>query len=41
MLCSDLDGWDGGGVGGKSKREGICVYIYLIHFTVAETNTTV
>ena len=32
MLCGNLDGWDGGGVGGRFKREkGICVPI-LIHF---------
>ena len=35
MLSGDLDGWDGGGgVGGRSTREGICVYIQLIHFVV-------
>ena len=26
MLCDDLDGWDAGSVGGRSKREGI-IYI--------------
>ena len=25
VLCDDLDGWDGGGVGGRSKREGTVV----------------
>ena len=38
MLCDDLDGWDGG-VGGRSKREGIYVYISLIHFTVEQKLT--
>ena len=28
VLCGDLDGWDGGEVGGRSKREGIYVYVY-------------
>ena len=40
MLCDHLDGWDGG-VGGRSKREGIWVYIYIadsLHCT-AENNT--
>ena len=30
----DLDDWDEGWVGERSKREGIYVYIQLIHFTV-------
>ena len=30
MLCNDLEGWDGGGVGGMLNREGIYVYIWLI-----------
>jgi len=25
VLCDDLEGWDGGGVGGRIKREGTCV----------------
>ena len=42
MLCDDLDEWDWGEVGGRSKREGTYVYIYIadsLHCT-AETNTT-
>ena len=27
VLCGDLDGWDGVGVGGRLKRDGIYVYI--------------
>ena len=27
-VCDDLEGWDGGGVGGKLKRERIDVYVY-------------
>ena len=30
MLCDDLEGWDGGGVGGMLKREGTYGYIWLI-----------
>ena len=29
MFCDDLVGWDGWG--GRLKREGIYVYIWLIH----------
>ena len=29
MLCDKLEGW--GGVGGKGKREGTYVYLWLIH----------
>ena len=39
MLCVDLDEWDGGGVGGRFKREGIYVYIELIHFSVQKKLT--
>ena len=39
VLCDDLDGWDGGGVGGVSQREGIYVYIWLIHFAVQQKLT--
>ena len=39
VLCDDLDGWDGGWVGGRSKREGIQVYIQLIHFIVQQKLT--
>ena len=33
LLCDDLEGWDGG-MGGRLKREGIYVYIWLIHVVV-------
>ena len=32
VLCDDLEGW----VGRRSKKEGIYVYIKLIHFTVEQ-----
>ena len=38
-VCGDLDGWDGGGVGGRSKREGIYVYLQLIHSVVQQKLT--
>ena len=38
MLCDDLDGWDGV-MGGGLKREGIYVYIQLIHFVVQQKLT--
>ena len=32
MLCDDLEGWDGGGVGrGRLKSEWMYVYLRLIH----------
>lgn len=31
QLGGDLDGWDGGGLGGKSKREATHVSAQLIH----------
>ena len=37
MLCDDLDGWGGEWrVGGRPRREGIYVYIQLIHFIVLQ-----
>ena len=39
MLCDDLDGWDGDGVGRKSKRKRIYVYIELIHLVVLQKLT--
>ena len=40
MLCDDLDGRDGvgegGGNGGKVKREGLYVYLELIHVVVQQ-----
>ena len=39
MLCDNLEGWDGGGmgVGGRSKRQENYVYSWLI-YTVVEQN---
>ena len=40
MLCGDLEEWDGGEMGGMSKREGISIYTYmanLLHWAT-ETN---
>ena len=39
MLCDELDGWDGGGEGRRPKREGMYVYIQLIHFIVQQKLT--
>ena len=41
MLCADLDDCDGGGVGirGRSNREGIYVYILLVHVIVQQKLT--
>ena len=36
MLHDDPEGWDEGGVGGPSKREGIYVHIQLIYFIVQQ-----
>ena len=33
-LCVNLEGWDGEGMGGRFRREGICVYLWLIHVEV-------
>ena len=33
-LCVNLEGYDGGEVGGSFKREGIYVYLWLIHVEV-------
>ena len=33
-LCINLDGWDGEEMGGRSKREGVYVYLWLIHVEV-------
>ena len=38
MLCKDLGRWDGG-VGRRSRREGIYVYVELIHFIVQQKLT--
>ena len=34
VFCDDLEGWVG--VGGRSKREGICMYRQLIHVVVQQ-----
>ena len=39
MLCDDLEEWDGG-VGGSFMREGIYVYLWLIHVVVWQKPTT-
>ena len=31
VLCDDLEGWDEGCGGGRLKRKGIHVYMWLIH----------
>ena len=33
-LCINLEGWDGREMGGCFKREGIYVYLWLIHVEV-------
>ena len=37
MLCDNLEGWDE--VGGRSKREGTYVYLWLIHVDVCQKPT--
>ena len=34
VLCDNLEGWDGVGLGGKFKREGTYVYLWLIYLAV-------
>ena len=33
-LCINLEGWDGEGDGGRSKRAGTYIYLWLIHVEV-------
>ena len=33
-LCINLEGWDGDGDGREVQREGIYVYLWLIHIEV-------
>ena len=33
-LCINLEGWDGRQMGGRFKREGVYVYLWLIHVEV-------
>ena len=40
MLCHDLEGWDGGVVAGSLKKEGIYVYMWLIHDVLQQERTT-
>ena len=30
MFCDNLEGWDGRDMGGRLRREGTCVYLWLI-----------
>ena len=39
VFCDDLEGWMVSGVGGRLQREGIYVYIELIHFVVQQELT--
>ena len=34
MLCDDVEGWDGGGVGEKLTCEGMYAYLELVHIVV-------
>ena len=36
VLCDNLEGWDGGLLGGKLKREGFYIYLQLIHMVVQQ-----
>ena len=33
-LCINTEEWDGEGDGMETQREGICVYLWLVHFEV-------
>ena len=39
VLCNNLDGWEGVGVGGRLKREGTYVYLWLIHVVLRQKPT--
>ena len=39
MLHDNLEGWDGWEVGGRFKKEEICVYLWLIHVDVLQKPT--
>ena len=39
VLSHNLEGWDRGGMGRRSKREGIYVYVQLIHAVVQQKLT--
>ena len=38
-LCTNLEGWDGEGDGREVQREGIYVYLWLIHVEVQQKAT--
>ena len=38
-LCMNLEGWDGEEKGGKFKREGIYVYLWLIRVKLLQKTT--
>ena len=38
-LCINLEGWDGGEMGGRFKREETYVYLWLIHVDVWQKPT--
>ena len=38
-LWINLEGWDGEGMGGRFKREGTYVYLWLIHVEVRQITT--
>lgn len=40
MICDDLEGWDGGSLGGKSKAWDICICIADSVCYITKTNTT-
>ena len=39
MLCDGLAGWDGGALVGDVEKEGIYVYLWLIHAVVWQKST--
>ena len=39
MLCDNLEGKDGVGVGERFKREGIFVYLWMIYVSVQQKPT--
>ena len=38
-LCDNLEGWDGVGGGGRLKREGTYVYLWLINVSIWQKPT--
>ena len=39
MLCDDLEGYDGGAVGGRLRREGIYIYLYIYIYMHTHVHT--